>query len=79
MGLEVTDSETLSRLLVGRKIVAADREPDSGDDWQHGENTVTLTLDDGASVKFVGSGYDASACVTYYATARENDDSESDR
>jgi hypothetical protein len=64
---EVTDADVLARLLVGRTIVAAERTPDTGEPFQLGENTVTLTLDDGAQVEFSGEGYDASACVTFYS------------
>jgi hypothetical protein len=57
----------LDDLLVGRTIVAVEREPSSGEDWQHGENTVRITLDNGARLEFMGTGYDASALITSYA------------
>jgi hypothetical protein len=63
---EVESAEELRELLVGRRIVGAEREPDSGKRYELYENTVTLTLDDGATVRFAGWGYDASCCETTY-------------
>lgn len=67
--LEVVDTTlpAARRLIEGRTIVAFEREADSGEDFSHGENTVTITLDDGAVLNFTGVGYDASGCVTTYS------------
>jgi YD repeat-containing protein len=46
--------------LVGRTITAAVRNPPSGEDWGHAEESLTLTLDDGSVWEFEGWGYDAS-------------------
>lgn len=64
-------TEHLRALVVGREIVAIDREPNSEEDWAHGENSVTLTLSDGARLHFEGVGYDASALITSYAPSGE--------
>jgi hypothetical protein len=66
--VEVDDARSplIADLVEGRKIVKFEREPDPDYDWAHGENTVTLTLDDGAVLTFVGVGYDSSGCVTSY-------------
>lgn len=46
--------------LVGRTIVGFDREDDTDEAWPQSANSVTLHLDDGTTVDFVGYGYDAS-------------------
>lgn len=66
--VEVTDetADAFVRLIVGRLIVAARREPCSGKHFETCENSVVLTLDDGARLHFVGQGYDASCLCTDY-------------
>jgi hypothetical protein len=66
---EITNNDDL-QVIVGHTIVAAHRAPDSRDPWACGENTVTLTLDNGAQVEFVGWGYDASGVVTTFRSNR---------
>jgi len=65
----VTDStaDALSRLVVGRRIVSIIRESASGGDWAQGENSVTILLDNGAKLYFMGWGYDASGLDTSYS------------
>jgi hypothetical protein len=69
--IEVSDENTLSfaAVLCGRTIVAVHREPRT-EAWEHGQNSVTLTLDDGSQVGFEGWGYDASGLHTSYAPRR---------
>ena len=70
-GLTVEDehNELFARLLAGRTIVKAERDPHSGEDWTFEENSVQLTLDDGAELTFTGMGYDASSLITTYHPA----------
>lgn len=51
--------------LVGRTIVAADRQPPSKEDWPLYDESLTLTLDDGSLWRFDGEGYDASSLRIY--------------
>lgn len=67
--VETENLEQVTHLLIGRTITAFVREPYSGEDWGHGENSVTITLDDGAELSFTGWGYDASGLNTYYKAA----------
>lgn len=47
--------------MVGRTITAITRELDTpGNGFHHGENSVSITLDDGRVLRFTGHGYDAS-------------------
>ncbi len=67
--VEVEDEhgDILGELVVGRTIVAIEREPSSGQEWSDGENSVLITLSDGARLRFVGWGYDASGVDTLYS------------
>lgn len=69
---EITNNDDL-QVIVGHTIVAAHRNSDSRDRdlWACGENTVTLTLDNGALVEFEGWGYDASGVTTTYISGRQ--------
>lgn len=62
----------LPALVVGRTIVAAERElpPPEGDDWGHASNDVTLTLDDGSKLHFSSWGHDADGCATSFEPVR---------
>lgn len=60
-------AERLQRLIIGRSIVGFEREPHSGEDWSHGENSVTVLLDDGSLLRFIGFGYDSSGLDTFYS------------
>lgn len=66
-GLEAT----LQALVTGRTIVQIEREQHSGHEWQGGENSVTITLDDGARLHFDGWGYDASGLHTGYEPPKD--------
>ena len=57
--------------MVGRKIVAAHREPPS--DYGHPliDESLTLTLDDGSVWEFVGIGYDTSYLEIYVSRPDE--------
>lgn len=70
--IEVTDDnkDSLFVALIGKRIVSIEREPDSKESFQHGENSVRITLDDGSSLYFMGFGYDASGLTTFYAKGR---------
>lgn len=58
--------EQFTPMIEGRTIVKFERATDSDDRWSDGCNTVHLTLDDGAVLRFEGWGYDASGLSTYY-------------
>lgn len=72
-GIPIDDADVpiIARLVEGRTIVKFEREPDSGEDWPHGANSVTLTLDDGSTLDFSGWGYDSSGCDTGYTPRSE--------
>lgn len=58
---EIESQDELVAAVVGRTIVAATREGDSGATWHNGEeNTVVLTLDNGVEIEFSGWGQDLS-------------------
>lgn len=59
------DDDELRDALVGRRIVAMQREH-AEDEFPQGDGTTTLTLHDGSAVTFSGFsawGYDASGCT----------------
>lgn len=66
-GREVEDGDlsALKALVEGQTITGIEREPDSGEAWNHDENAVTLTLSNGVVLEFSGWGYDASGCATH--------------
>lgn len=54
-------------LIEGRRIISIVRAKNAPpNSWEHGENHVTITLDDGAELFFTGWGHDASGLDTYY-------------
>lgn len=55
--------------LIGRKIVAAEREPPSKDSWPMEDQSLTITLDDGSIWRFEGWGYDACGLQIYVTDA----------
>lgn len=61
-------------LVIGRTIVAFEIAPDPEPDneWSHGQNAVTIMLDDGSCLHFDAWGHDASGVTTTY-TAGEAD------
>lgn len=72
--VEITDAniDEWRPRIVGRTITAFDREPDSKEEWPQGENSVTLTLDDGTRLEFYGWGYDSSGVITRVVGERKD-------
>ena len=64
--------EQFTPMIEGRTIVKFERATDPDDEWTDGCNTVHLTLDNGAVLRFEGWGYDASGLSTYYTAPSED-------
>jgi hypothetical protein len=63
--IEIDDENSaLLQQFVGRTIKSISRTPDSGLEWAHGENSVTIIFADGSALEFTGYGYDASGLST---------------
>jgi hypothetical protein len=52
--------------FVGMKVASITREPDTGESFQHGENSVTIIFEDSSELHFLAFGYDASSLGTYF-------------
>lgn len=71
--IEIEDANALEVLsqFSGLRVESITREPNSGEDWQHAENSVRIVFEDGSHLAFYGFGYDASGLSTYYTPPSE--------
>lgn len=60
MRVDDSNSAELLKLLLRRTIVDVTREPTHKEDWSHGNNSLTITLDNGTKIELWGWGHDAS-------------------
>jgi hypothetical protein len=74
--MEITDANQDEILagIVGRRIISIVRDRDSDLDWPSGENKVSIVMEDGSRLRFVGWGYDASGIISYFIPAGAADD-----
>lgn len=66
--IEDKSTQAFCELVVGRRIVSVEREPDIHDK-DMGSNPVTIILDDGSKIEFDGWGHDYCGLTTRYAPA----------
>lgn len=74
--VEVLDEhgDLLGDLVVGRTIIAIERESSTDEAFPQGANDVTITLNNGTRLHFTGWGYDASGLYTSIAPPALPDD-----